>query len=162
MIPNFIPASHPLLVGRCLCLAGTYAAEIPRKIAPAFLESTINSLRGDKPACEKMCAAKAVYLWYYRDDSGKGNHHEEILKSKVPVLFEGLYNLLKPVENSLEVRTLVLKSMASLMSVSIRTYEALILVTRCGLILFFPSLVRPGIYCFNERQNLFAGVRDVA
>lgn len=113
-----ITASHPLLVGRCLTVGGMYADQMCKETASVFLKATVDGLRVNQPACVKICAAKAVYLWCYQNNS-KGTC-SAVLLSHVPTLFERLFNLAESY-GSAGVHVLVVKSIAALMPVSMQS-----------------------------------------
>lgn len=111
-----ITASHPLLVGRCLILGGLYSPQMPKKLASAFLEATVNGLQGSRPILVRICAACAISLWYYRDRSDS-IQYDKMLTSHVPDLSKGLFALVNKFKSA-EVHKLVLRGIASLMPVS--------------------------------------------
>lgn len=91
---------------------------IPPDMASAFLEATVNRLRHSQPACVRICAARAAYLWYY--DVSLENRNDKIRRSHIPAVFEGLSSVATDF-GSARVVKLVLKGVAALMPVSIRT-----------------------------------------
>ncbi|XP_046424857.1 importin-9 isoform X1 [Neodiprion fabricii] len=106
-------ASHPLLLGRCLCLGGRYAQQMPPEMTSRFLEATVNGLQENQPACIRISAVKAAY--WFCDAFIKGNNgNQNILRSHLPALFQGLFNLAS--QMSAEVLTIVLESFAILVS----------------------------------------------
>ncbi|XP_020710899.2 importin-9 isoform X2 [Athalia rosae] len=105
--------SHPLLLGRCLCLAGRYAQQMPPEMTSRFLEATVNGLQENQPACIRISAVKSAY-WFCNASVEGNNGNDNILRSHLPALFQGLFNLAS--QMSAEVLTLVLECFAILVS----------------------------------------------
>ncbi|XP_015606737.1 importin-9 isoform X2 [Cephus cinctus] len=105
--------AHPLLLGRCLCLGGRYASQMPPEISARFLEATVNGLQENQPSCIRISAVKAVY-WFCEASSSGNSAINNIMRSHLPAIFQGLFNLAN--QPSTEVLTLLMETFAVLVS----------------------------------------------
>ncbi|OXU19363.1 hypothetical protein TSAR_015966 [Trichomalopsis sarcophagae] len=108
------PAAHPLLLGRCLCIGGRYAKELPPEMSARFLEATVNGLLETQPICIRVSAIKAVY-WFCDAAIIENSPLLSILRLQLPAIFQGLFTLSNQL--SKEILILVLNAYSVLVPI---------------------------------------------
>ncbi|XP_015173193.1 PREDICTED: importin-9 [Polistes dominula] len=104
----------PLLLGRCLCVGGRYAALMPPEMNSRFLEATVNGLQENQPACIRISAAKAIYWFCEISTTDANNPTLNIIRSHLPNIFQGLFNLSS--QASTEILILVMETFQVIIS----------------------------------------------
>ncbi|XP_033214886.1 importin-9 [Belonocnema kinseyi] len=104
--------AHPLLLGRCLCLGGRFAKEMPIEINSQFLQATVNGLQENQPICIRISAVKGIY--WICEASAENDAIKALVCSHLPTIFQGLFNLAS--HPPTEILILVMETLSSLIS----------------------------------------------
>lgn len=105
-------------MGRCLCIGGRYAKELPPEMSSRFLEATVNGLLETQPICIRISAIKAIY-WFCDAAVSENSPLFNILRPQLPAIFQGLFALSN--QPSKEILILVLNAYSVLVPVIIRS-----------------------------------------
>ncbi|XP_011308403.1 importin-9 [Fopius arisanus] len=108
-------SAHPFLLGRCLCLAGRCARQIPPEMIPRFLEATVNGLQENQPICIRISSVRAVY-WFCEAPTAPNDLIDNSVRSQLSAMFQGLFNLVAN-QPTIEVLNLVMETFAVVISV---------------------------------------------
>lgn len=112
-----IAGAHPLLLGRCLCIGGRYAKELPHGMNSKFLEATVNGLSENQPICIRISSIKTLY-WFCEAASPDNTSLSGLLRPQLSNISSGLFTIFN--QSSKEILTLILD-----------TFSVLIPVIRC-------------------------------
>ncbi|XP_014226258.1 importin-9 isoform X1 [Trichogramma pretiosum] len=87
------PNAHPILLSRCLIIAGRYAKELPPEMSSKFLEAIINGLQPQQIACLRVASAKSIF--YYADAAVTNESITllNMLRPNLPAIFDGLLSI---------------------------------------------------------------------
>lgn len=101
-------------MGRCLCIGGCYAKEIPPEMSSKFLEATVVGLQSTQPICIRISSIKATG-WFCHAASAENSPLLEIIRPFLPTLFQGLFALSD--QPSSEILLLIMDAYSVLISV---------------------------------------------
>ncbi|XP_063995676.1 importin-9 [Diachasmimorpha longicaudata] len=107
-------SAHPFLLGRCLCLAGRCARQIPPEVMPRFLEATVNGLQENQPICIRISSVRAVY-WFCEASTDPNTLINNVVRPQLSPMFQGLFNLVAN-QPTTEILILVMETFAVLIS----------------------------------------------
>ncbi|KAG8040464.1 hypothetical protein G9C98_002460 [Cotesia typhae] len=109
------PTAHPYLIGRCLCLGGRYANQIPPEISARFLEAAVVGLPANQPLCIRMSSIKAVYWFCEAAVITNTLMTRDIIRPHLSVIFEELFGFVN--QASTEILTLIMETFSILIAV---------------------------------------------
>ncbi|CAD6208615.1 GSCOCG00010595001-RA-CDS [Cotesia congregata] len=109
------PTAHPYLIGRCLCLGGRYANQIPPEISARFLEAAVVGLPANQPLCIRMSSIKAVYWFCEAAVNTNTLMTRDIIRPHLSVIFEELFGFVN--QASTEILTLIMETFSILIAV---------------------------------------------
>ncbi|XP_008544130.1 importin-9 [Microplitis demolitor] len=109
------PNAHPYLIGRCLCLGGRYAHQIPPELSSRFLEAAVVGLPENQLLCIRISSIKAVYWFCEAAIDANTLMTRDVIRPHLPVIFQELFGFVN--QASTEILTLIMETFSILIAV---------------------------------------------